>query len=687
MNVARPGIILLRHALAGLVALGCVWGDDVSAQAPAVPDWETTKAYTALRAHPRLFVTPRRLARAVEGRGADFAAQVAAIERAAAFALEDMAPLMPAHSPFDRGFKIQGRLGALAVQWHRTGDRRYLEAALNTLEGMKPWLQPMGEYSLRHGQYIAGVALCIDLLYDDLTGEEKEFVVRFARDYCIRPFLQRTGRGRTMAEHGERGSWWQHIASNWNPVCVSGPGMLALVLYEDLAEAQTVLDRVDASLQAVVDYVERAEGGWMEGLGYWNWTLHYCVLYWMSRENAAGEPVAAFRSDGIRACLRFGERFVAHGEVCGFGDNNHAGVGASLLAAAEHLGRPEVLLRLQAHRARAARAVAHKDALRAEAQGEAAAVAARDEGVDISYTPVHELLILPDPVDEPPAIPVEVHPVHHYPVQGWGMLADRWPEPAVYASVRGGELGGPHTHADLLSWNVVLGIEKMITTVNKAGYYDTAWQQRALEIYERNAASENTLFIGGLSAYNGTRLGRTARATASSWITPTGPALRLDATRAFWLTRRSPRLVARVFVVLDDRGLLVLDRIVGRGANPVEARMHTTQETVWGDRHVVLNGTFETARLTLACNRPAVLRRATALLTDARAEPPTVIRWQTRDSVQDVTLATLLTRGRDAVDLELIAGADEVRVSASSPGWEAGVTLDGALLPLSAAGE
>jgi hypothetical protein len=299
------------------------------------------------------------------------------------------------------------------------------------------------------------------------------------------------------------------------------------------------------------------------------------------------------------------------------------------------------------------------------------------------------LLIDPDPVAdaEPPATTRDL--VHAYPRQGWAALADQWPKPNVYASVRGGVLGGPHTHDDLLSWNGVVGTERMVLNICRAGYYDSAWEWRAKEIYERNAASKNTLFIAGLSAYSGIPRQRAgsgpAAALATSFQLPTGPALRLDATRAFVLTRRNPRLVCRLFAVLGDRGLLVLDRVETPGANPVETRSHTEKAATFGQTDVLLRGEFETARLTFAADQPAILRRATALLTDGRQEPPTVIRWQTRGDVSQVTLASLLTRGETPVDLALGTSPTGVVVRAAAADWHTTVRLTRDLRPERAA--
>lgn len=231
------------------------------------------------------------------------------------------------------------------------------------------------------------------------------------------------------------------------------------------------------------------------------------------------------------------------------------------------------------------------------------------------------------------------------------MLADQWPRPNAYVAVRGGELGGAHTHKDLLSWEAVVGIEKVIDNSPMGRTSSAAFGARGHEIFERSIAAKNTLFIGGLGPSR-VRSG-TPQAEATEMQLPTGPALRLDATKGFWLGRGNPQFVARLFGVIDDKGVLVVDRVLGRAGNPVEARAYTMKDATFGDNDVLLKGEFETARMTFAADQPTVLRRAVALVIQGSDPAPVMMRWQTLGKVKNVTMASLLTRGDEKVDLSV----------------------------------
>jgi len=632
--------------------------------------WVTPKVYASLAPHPRLFVTDADIARMVAGRGADFQKVYALVEAVAATGLEDTENPMTEIDSWSRPLQMQGRLLSLAIQWHRTKDRKYLEAALANMDAMKTWMHP-DMITLAEGQTIAGLAITYDLLYNDLTDKQRAWMVELAREHFMLPFLRATGPGdRSKRVKGENRSWWQGIISNWNPVSISGGGLLALAMYEELPEAQTMLDRVNYSYQPIFDYLNKTQGGWVEGLGYWNWSIHYMSLFLVSYERATGTEHEQFRSPGFRSTLSFGTYFVPHGEPCGFGDNQHGNFSASLMRAAEQLGESDALLRLQ------------DNALRMQmlaSSAEPEPKADEDAPVNSGYGEPQRLLIAPDPLEA--RIPPEKGLTRHYPEQGWSMLADQWPQPAIYAAVRGGELGGAHTHQDLLSWFGVIGSEQMIHNIWHAKGSSAAFGPRDKDIFERRSESKNTLFIGGLPASR-LRRNKPPRAETTILQLPTGPALRLDASRAFWLGIGNPKAVYRLFAVLGDKALLVLDRVVCSKSNPVEARAYTQKQAVFAENSVILTGEREVARMTFASDQPARLQQASALMTLGNVTPPVMMRWQTLDKVQEVTLATLLSHGGEEVALAIDSDAERIVVTAIGSDWRHSVTLSPTLEPL-----
>lgn len=660
MIQSRPTQIVPLTLTVAAIAL-LAWTSLATAREEAgptvVPNWATPKKFDTVSPHPRLYVSAAQLQRAVDGRGEDYTKTYQQIEKAALTGLAEADNPMPEANMMRRQIWIVGRLSAMAIQYHRTGDKRYIEASVKTIENMKDWYAPRGLWQLWHGGYSTGIAINYDLLHNDMTPQQRQRVVNFCREHVIRPFLQRTGRGHNMREHGEHGSWWQGIISNWNPVCNSGAGLLAIAMYDDLDEAQTVIDRVNDSFDPIIKYLQETEGGWVEGLGYWNWTIHYMSLFYISYERAFDVEHEGFRSPGFGKTLTFVEYFVPYDEACGFGDNQHGNISNSLLAAAEQLGNTDALRRLQYYKQRYHEVREEKQAIREQRQepkqAEPESEKDKHQPHNIGYGTANELLILPDSIIANKPAPTTEDLMHQYPVQGWGVLADRWPRPNAYIAYRGGQLGGAHTQDDLLTWHGLVGNEVMVKNIYSGHVSQNSYGSRRTEIFEVSSRSKNSLFVGGLGP-TGSRHGP-AKANTTQYKLPTGPMAVLEATRAINTTRNRPRYVARAFLIINDRGVLVLDRVIAPsgGGQPVEVRTYTPRHATFGKTDVLLEGEFQTARMTFASNVESTLSRHTALMTFPRPDAPTMIRWQTNGKEKSTVMASLLSRGADPVEMTI----------------------------------
>ena len=85
----------------------------------------------------------------------------------------------------------------------------------------------------------------------------------------------------------------------------------------------------------------------------------------------------------------------------------------------------------------------------------------------------------------------------------WGILADRWPAPHLYASVRGGTTDAPHTQQDLTSMWVVVDDEPLATQRHRGRYTTTTFSARRDELYEMGAASKNIMLVNGVGLPRG----------------------------------------------------------------------------------------------------------------------------------------------------------------------------------------
>ncbi len=145
------------------------------------------------------------------------------------------------------------------------------------------------------------------------------------------------GGPRPVPEHGPRAlaralpgadggppwpGWYCPPHFNWNAVCAGGAGLLALAMYDELPEARRVLPRVEKSIDVFMRGLQQTGGGWIEGVGYWDYGMRYAFLYLLSHERATGRSHPLIDLPETKITLGFPTDFSPNGVPCGFGDSN-----------------------------------------------------------------------------------------------------------------------------------------------------------------------------------------------------------------------------------------------------------------------------------------------------------------------------------------------------------------------------
>ncbi len=521
-----------------------------------------------------------------------------------------------------RARTMQRRVLTLLAHWTIEGDLRSRRAALSHLRQMDRWshwswiawragdARPDALFDLSYGENAATLAFAWDWLQPTMTAAERAMMLAMAR---TRPFaaFQR-------GDHDGTHWWFGKTDSNWNAVCAGGLGLLALALGEAAPEAQALLARVETSMAPYLRHLHACGGGWPEGIGYWGYGMRYAFLYLLSWEQATGRRHPLLGLSGVRRTAAFPLDFCPGGAFASFGDVNRYAVHPFHYALAERCGRWDLVDGLD--KLRAAQASA------GDGQGWPAAVEA--------------LLFHPRRVPRHRGVARRV--VRHYPKLDWYVLADRWPDPALALTIRGGTTEVPHGHLDLTSFHAVVGDEALLVNLGPTEYLDTTFSPRRWDLHEMVPASKNVMLI------NGAGIGRPSRVVSQTLNLGGFPAVRLDATAALGAARgEAPvRFAGRLFVLFDHRAALVLDRVVLRHFGRGEARLHTYGTVRAGEAEARIRGQRRRLALAFAADVPCVLRTATDPLTSPGPEAR-MLRWQTRDLHREMTLATLLTPGAD----------------------------------------
>jgi hypothetical protein len=515
-----------------------------------------------------------------------------------------------------RARRMQARVVTLLAEYRRTGRTEFRDMVLADIRRMAEWEywswitwraddpRPEAIFDLSYGENSATLALAFDALREELCAEEVDLFVDTARRRSLGPYLHIT--------NDERPWYFGHPHSNWNTVCSGGAGMLALAMEDVCEESKVVIDRVEESILPYYSSL-RGDGGWPEGVGYWNYGMRYGYMYLLSSERATGHKHPLFRRKGTAATLRFPLNFSPNGAACGFGDSNGFTVLPFHYAAADRLGMDDVVADLDRR-----------------------CISAKGGALRGLWPDAAELALL-HPGETPKSKTV-------WPASGlvsgldWAYIADRMPEPSLYLSVRGGTTDAPHTHRDLMSFFCVVGDEKLIDNIPVDEYLDTTFCDRRFELYETSAASKNTIFINGVGIGD-------AATVRSRWVTAEGlEGVRIDATKAMGVSRdeAAAKFCGRAVLMFGGKFALVIDRIVVHHAALVESRLHTFYNVRFEKSGATVRGKKNNLSVASAATEAIIVKPGAGVPTKPSRKPDTMIRLVSEDKVKSITIAYVL---------------------------------------------
>jgi hypothetical protein len=598
-----------------------------------------------LQAHPRLFITAAQYKRLKTA--PDTPLLLATAQRVSALAEEFLGDTTIAVDETShnwhliRARQMQIRVFTLLVEWKRTGEQRYRDALLADVKRMAHWEYwswiawrhrdpaPEAIYDLSYGENATTLALAFDAMRDELSEEEIALFTTTASRRALQPYLHVTEK--------EPPGWHRSANSNWNTVCNGGAGILALAMAEECPEAEEVLQRVEHGIQPYFESLGR-EGAWPEGTGYWNYGMRYGYMYLLSHESATGRAHPLLELPGSAATLSFPLDFSPCGVACGFGDSNGFTPLPFHLAAAQRLGRADVI---------------------AELLRRFMIIIEGGSNRRGGWALEAELLLLAPriaPAGETAPWPDQ----KFYSEMQWGYMADQMPVPNLYISARGGTIDAPHTHRDLLSFNCLVGGEKLIENVPVDDYIDTTFSPRREELYEVSPLSKNSIFVNGVGI---------ATKASAPMVPVRGDGysgFRFDATEAMGQMRdgSNTAFCGRAILLLDRQAVLILDRVELDYAGLVESRLHTFCDVDFSEDAVRVTGKDNWLHIAFASMQPALIKPGLGLPTSPQRKPDNIVRYVSAQKVFSITLCQLLLPNREcAVQLTEDGGRTHIEAS------------------------
>jgi len=197
----------------------------------------------------------------------------------------------------------------LLTQSRRCVDRVYAFAAMYLLDGSPLWLQGVQrnihaaaqfpDWNPSHFLDVAEMthafAIAYDWLYDALPDADKRLIRESIVQKGLKPGF---ATGYHKDGPGKPGGW-ANTEHNWNQVCNGGMLLGALAIAEDEPQlARDVLAAARASLpHAMKSFAP--DGGWVEGVAYWKYTLRYTVPLLAALDSALGTSFGIDQAPGF----------------------------------------------------------------------------------------------------------------------------------------------------------------------------------------------------------------------------------------------------------------------------------------------------------------------------------------------------------------------------------------------------
>lgn len=557
-----------------------------------------------------------------------------------------------------RARKMQRQILTLLVRWEHTGAHKYRTAVLENIQKMGEWKYwswitwrrhdpaPDAIFDLSYGENCATLAIAYDWLFPTLSADEKKMCQKVA---LARPVI--SWRKNTRPENL---AWWfGKPDSNWNTVCAGGFGMLVLAMWEILPDAPELLNQVENSITPFVQHLDETSGAWPEGIGYWNYGMRYGMMFLASYERALAIQHPLLSVAGLKQTLSFPLNFYPHGIPCSFGDVNR--------------WKPMPFHYQTAERLQATGVIAQIDSLLEQ----------RIEYEREIWPSLAEWLLVHPGIATPPVTPKRLDAAKIYAGMDWGILADQMPSPRNYLAIRGGTSDVPHGHPDLMSFHYVCGTDPIITNLGPEEYLDTTFSPRRGEIFEMTPAAKNVILINGVGIAAKSKLDAFHPVKFRNIF-----GIRLESTSAMGEMRDGPaaKFCGRLFLLLRNQAILILDQIMLPYVGRAESRMHTLLAVTPQEKGALIQGQQNQVLVRYACNQPAVFTTALTAPTTPSTPGATVLRWCSREQYHTITFATLLAPNVAQAELSLIPDPLQIKVQVEN--WQEEIAVDARLQPI-----
>ena len=200
---------------------------------------------------------------------------------------------------------LKSRFKTLSAAYLLTEDEQYLNRAWQEIENLNNFPDWGPAHFLATAEISAGVAVCYDWMYNGFTEQQRAIIRNMAKVKAFNEAIiayRGTGPQYPSTKYG-----WVNYGNNWNVVCNSGIGMLALSMAEEPDVTDPALECIESGIKnnETILSLFYPEGSYSEGMTYWQYTIQYLTMHLLSLDTALGTCYGLLESPGLAETMYF----------------------------------------------------------------------------------------------------------------------------------------------------------------------------------------------------------------------------------------------------------------------------------------------------------------------------------------------------------------------------------------------
>ena len=355
----------------------------------------------------------------------------------------------------------QGRIFDLAIADAIESNGAFRARAIEELTNLQNWstwvdpCRPEMQIDRATAEASVATAIGLDWLWDFIPDDKRQEMIARLQERVLTPYLQAV----------QNDAWWYTSVNHWNAVLNSSAGIIALALANRDARTDETYTLAIAGLEHFFGDLGR-QGGWDEGIGYWGFAMRY-VLLLARAANRLADDKRIIHQRGMSQTGLFPIYFSPNGKTTSFGNFTEPPLHGSLYLFDEYFELPEISWWLD----------------RFSFSNDITNTGWSKAGLALLFRPV-------EPTPQEPALET----LKTFDQIGWGAIADSWPAPEFYASVKTGDLATSSSAHDMNSTQLMVKNELLLA--NPTTHSDTQLPEELDEFYDIPARMNNTITVG-----------------------------------------------------------------------------------------------------------------------------------------------------------------------------------------------